>query len=60
MRVSNRLGSKCVIGPNPERPATTLAHNSSTVFPTGLTSPIPVTTTRARSATALLLSPLCL
>src|SRR4249920_1079188 len=30
----------------PDRPATTLCHASSTVLPTGLTMPSPVTTTR--------------
>jgi len=36
------------MGPMPERPASTLAHASGTVLPTGLMQPRPVTTTRRR------------
>src|SRR5947208_16780917 len=41
--VSNR-----VIGPAPDSPAISASHDSSTVFPSGLTIPSPVTTTRRR------------
>src|SRR5438046_3537911 len=40
--------SKRVIGAMPVRPATRLAQPSSTVLPTGLIRPRPVTTTRRR------------
>jgi hypothetical protein len=38
--------SKAVIGPIPLFPARILAHDPATVFPTGLTIPSPVITTR--------------
>src|SRR5947208_6423059 len=41
--VSNR-----VIGPAPDSPAISASHDTSTVFPSGLTIPSPVTTTRRR------------
>src|ERR1043165_8412893 len=45
--------SNLVMGAAPDRPASRAAQVSSTVFPTGVTSPRPVTTTR-RFATGLL------
>src|SRR5216117_4520767 len=45
-RTDSFAGSKRVIGPAPERPATSAAQLSATVFPTGVTSPRPVTATR--------------
>ena len=46
MRVVNAVGSKCVIGPMPQRPAWMLSHALARELPMGETMPIPVTTTR--------------
>src|SRR5712692_3420580 len=46
MRVGKPVVSKRVIGPIPDLPAIRAAQNSSAVFPTGVTAPTPVTTTR--------------
>src|SRR4030095_2775470 len=45
-RTPCRPVSNLVIGAAPDRPARRAAPESSTVFPTGVTSPRPVTTTR--------------
>src|SRR5216117_2415537 len=45
-RTGSLAGSKRVIGPAPERPATSALQLSAAVFPTGVTSPRPVTATR--------------
>src|SRR5256885_7416326 len=45
-RTGSFAGSKRVIGPAPERPPSSAAQLSATVFPTGVTSPRPVTATR--------------
>src|SRR6266568_5697024 len=42
-------GSKRVMGPAPDFPATRASHDSATEFPTGDTSPRPVTATRRRT-----------
>src|SRR5690348_8355943 len=42
-------GSKRVIGPAPDFPATSASHVSATVLPSGVTSPRPVTATRRRT-----------
>src|ERR1041385_6436519 len=52
-RTSWFAASNLVMGAAPERPASRAAQVSSTVFPPGVTSPRPVTTTR-RFATGLL------
>src|SRR5579883_109592 len=44
--VGKLLASKCVIGPMPLLPASTLPHALATSLPTGETMPRPVTTTR--------------
>src|SRR5579883_2373152 len=44
--VGNALASKCVTGPMPLLPASTLAQAVATSLPTGDTMPSPVTTTR--------------
>src|SRR5262245_52389866 len=49
MRVSKPVGSNRVMGPAPERPSIRPAQNSSAVFPTGVTAPTPVITTRRLS-----------
>src|SRR5947209_19829556 len=41
-----------VIGPMPERPCATPSHNWPTDVPSGLTAPIPVTTTRCVASLA--------
>ena len=46
MRTANPAASKWVIGPTPERPETTPSHVDAAVKPSGLTAPMPVTTTR--------------
>jgi len=45
-RTECREASNLVIGPAPDMPARRQDQLSSTVFPTGVTSPRPVTTTR--------------
>src|SRR5437762_10432586 len=45
-RTGSFAESNRVIGPAPERPATSALQLSATVFPTGVTSPRPVTATR--------------
>src|SRR5690349_6724817 len=52
-RTSCFVASNLVMGAAPDRPASRAAQVSDTVFPTGVTSPRPVTTTR-RFATGLL------
>ena len=44
--VAGRMESKRVIGPMPERPASSAAHALGTSLPTGQMTPRPVTTTR--------------
>src|SRR5262245_17768042 len=48
MRTSKPLASKSVRVSMPEHPATRLLQDSATLLPTGVTAPIPVTTTRRR------------
>src|SRR3990170_4997560 len=50
-RVGYLAASNLVMGPMPDRPSPMAVQNSSTVFPTGVTAPSPVMTTR-RSLTA--------
>src|SRR5690348_3995678 len=45
----NFAGSKRVMGPAPDFPATSASHVSGTVLPSGVTSPRPVTATRRRT-----------
>src|SRR5215467_105695 len=47
MRVSRRFASKRVMGPIPDRPAQMAVQYSGTELPTGVSTPSPVTTTRA-------------
>ena len=42
------MGSASVIGPIPERPAVSPSQKAATVSPSGVTAPMPVTTTRLR------------
>jgi len=53
IRVFIAEASKRVIGPTPERPATTFRQNVSTSFPRGVIAPIPVITTRVISKSLL-------
>src|SRR5262245_39115493 len=53
--ISRPTASKRVIRATPLFPARRAAHDDSTSFPQGLTVPSPVTTTRRRIETALLL-----
>src|SRR6185369_472562 len=46
MRVGNLLASKCVVWPTPESPRSRACHIVSTVCPSGVIQPVPVTTTR--------------
>ena len=46
MRVGNFDASKCVIRPMPLPPARSTSHMASMSFPTGVMTPMPVTTTR--------------
>ena len=48
MRVVRSVASNCVMGPTPETPASRLAQLSSTEWPSGLSMPMPVMTTRGR------------
>ena len=44
--MANVPASKSVTGPTPPRPSRSASHDDSTSSPTGVTIPIPVTTTR--------------
>jgi hypothetical protein len=46
IRTGSSLGSNAVIGPTPDRPAASPSHEAQAVSPSGVTAPIPVTTTR--------------
>src|SRR5512139_3336809 len=48
MRHPSPDASKRVMGPMPERPASSASQDDATSLPTGLTAPSPVTTTRRR------------
>src|SRR5438128_4927097 len=54
----NRLVSYAVIGPTPDAPRHRASHVAATSLPTGVTSPIPVTTTRDNVSPAFCLLPL--
>src|SRR5512143_1417730 len=54
MRVAKPAVSKRVIGPMPERPASSASQVGAVPTPSGDTSPTPVTTTRRRSLLAML------
>ena len=48
LTVHSGVGVKLVIGPMPDRPSMRDFQNSGTVFPTSVTAPRPVMTTRRR------------